>query len=94
MVTAVSNDNIPIRSQGKSLGSIQGTSQGVDKGQERASGVKDLNPGVAPVCHQYVVLAVDGDAGWCIELTVALAVGAEAELELAGRVKNLKLSEL
>ena len=42
----------------------------------------DLNARVSPVGDDNVVLRVDGDAGGRVELAVALAVRAEAELEI------------
>lgn len=49
-----------------------------------------LDPGVAPISDQDIVLRVDGDPCRCVELTVALTVRAEAEQEDALRVKDLK----
>ena len=48
-----------------------------------------LNARVAPVGDDDVVLGVDGDAGGRVELPVALAVRAEAELEVALGVEYL-----
>ena len=92
MVATISHDDVAVIGDCQTLGSVERASQGIDEGEEGAGGVKDLDPAVSPVGHEDVVLLVRGDPCRRVELTVALAVGAEAEEESAGGVKHLKES--
>ncbi len=79
MVSTVSDYDVSVWRDGQALGSIERTRKSVHKGQKRATGVKDLDPGIPPVGHQDIVLLVHCQPRGGVELAVALAVGAEAE---------------
>lgn len=89
VISAVCNDDVSVRRHGDALRPVQRAGEGVDKGEEGPGRVEDLDARVAPVSHNDVVLVVDRDAGGGVELAVALAVRAKAELELALGVKHL-----
>ena len=73
MVAAVRHHDVTVRSETDALGTVQRTARSVDVGEEGTQLVEDLNPAVAPVRHQDVVLAVHGDTCGGIELSVTLA---------------------
>ena len=73
MVPTVSHHDLTIRRETDALRPVQRTAHSVDVGEERPELVEDLDPGVPPVGHQDVVLAVHGDSCGGIELSVTLA---------------------
>ena len=73
MVPTVGHNDLTIRRQTDALGTVERTAHGVDVGEEGPELVEDLDPAVAPVSHEDVVLAVHGDSCGGIELSVTLA---------------------
>ena len=51
VITTVGYHYVTVQGQGQPLRSIQRTGQSVDKGEERALAVKDLDAWVAPIRH-------------------------------------------
>ena len=90
VIPTVGHNNMSVICDTESLRSVEWARESVDKREEGTLGVKDLDAGVSPVGHQYVVLLVHGHAGGRVKLTVALAVGAETKKKLAFCIKNLE----
>ena len=56
VVSGVGDDDLTVVGGRNTLRSIKGTGQGVDEREERTLRIKNLDPGVAPVGHDDVVL--------------------------------------
>ena len=56
VISGVGDDDLPVDGGRDALRSVEGTGQGVDERQERTLRIKNLDPGVAPVGHDDVVL--------------------------------------
>ena len=82
MIATICHYNIAIIGKSNALRTIQRTAHGVDIGQKRSKLVKHLDPGVAPVSHQDIVLTIHSNTCGGIELTIAFTIGAKAEDEV------------
>lgn len=83
MVSTICHHNIPIGGNSHALWTVQWTCQGINKGQKRALGIKDLDPGVTPIRHQDIILFVCGHARWGVKLAISFSIGTEAKQKLA-----------
>ena len=90
MISTVWDDDLSVLRDRHSLRPVQRAAQCIDEGEKRTLRVEHLESRIAPVGHHDIVLLVHGHPGGRVELTVALAVGAEAEEKLPGAIKDLQ----